>query len=275
MDPIDPALTEQTALLRLPYIMPSQAQKHVTHNEALRALDALVQIGVVEAGREAPPDEPVEGDRYIVGPAPSGAWEGQAGTLVAWQDGAWAHYAPRAGWLCALSGTDRLLVHDGADWRPVGSSDSVERLGVGGEADANAALAVRGDATVLGHAEAGDHRLSINRETEGDVASVLFQTGWSGRAEIGLVSGGALSIRTSADGQAWSDLLRASADGERIETPGTLAAGTARLAPLAAGALPAPAEIGPGGLAVLDETPPALILCDGAGWFRVSDGTAV
>lgn len=26
--------------LQLPYIMPSQAQKHVTHNEALRTLDA-------------------------------------------------------------------------------------------------------------------------------------------------------------------------------------------------------------------------------------------
>ena len=28
---------EQTANLQLPYIMPSQAQKHVTHNEAVRA----------------------------------------------------------------------------------------------------------------------------------------------------------------------------------------------------------------------------------------------
>ena len=35
---------ENSANLQLPYIMPSQAQKHVTHNEAVRTLDALVQL---------------------------------------------------------------------------------------------------------------------------------------------------------------------------------------------------------------------------------------
>lgn len=30
-------MTETTPNLILPYIMPSQAQKHVTHNEAIRA----------------------------------------------------------------------------------------------------------------------------------------------------------------------------------------------------------------------------------------------
>lgn len=33
---------DQTSHLKLPYIAPSQAQKHVTHNEAIGALDALV-----------------------------------------------------------------------------------------------------------------------------------------------------------------------------------------------------------------------------------------
>jgi hypothetical protein len=33
---------DQTPNLKLPYILPSQAQKHVTHNEALRLLDAVV-----------------------------------------------------------------------------------------------------------------------------------------------------------------------------------------------------------------------------------------
>ena len=39
---------DQTTNLKLPYIMPSQAQKHVTHNEAIRALDALVQLCVLD-----------------------------------------------------------------------------------------------------------------------------------------------------------------------------------------------------------------------------------
>jgi hypothetical protein len=35
---------ETTDILSLPFIMPSQAQKHVTHNEALKTLDAVVQL---------------------------------------------------------------------------------------------------------------------------------------------------------------------------------------------------------------------------------------
>ena len=35
--------------LSLPLIQPSQAQKHVTHNEALRILDAVVQLVVIAA----------------------------------------------------------------------------------------------------------------------------------------------------------------------------------------------------------------------------------
>jgi hypothetical protein len=33
--------------LALPYIVPAQAQKHVTHNEALYILDAIVQLAPV------------------------------------------------------------------------------------------------------------------------------------------------------------------------------------------------------------------------------------
>ena len=35
-----------TENLQIPYILPSQAQKHVTHNEAIKALDAVVQLAV-------------------------------------------------------------------------------------------------------------------------------------------------------------------------------------------------------------------------------------
>ena len=54
---------DQTPNLQLPYIAPSQAQKHVTHNEAIRALDALVQLCVVNRTLTEPPSEPREGIR--------------------------------------------------------------------------------------------------------------------------------------------------------------------------------------------------------------------
>ncbi|MES2335794.1 MAG: hypothetical protein V4551_14090 [Pseudomonadota bacterium] len=48
-------MSDITTHLLLPYILASQAQKHVTHNEALRLLDAMVQLSVlgpVEIHRE-------------------------------------------------------------------------------------------------------------------------------------------------------------------------------------------------------------------------------
>src|SRR5690606_31830453 len=80
----------QSPKLGLPYLEMSQAQKEIIHNEALARLDALVQAHCL-GQRDAPPgpeeDPPEEGDLYIVGESPSGAWSGHAGELAAWYGG--------------------------------------------------------------------------------------------------------------------------------------------------------------------------------------------
>jgi hypothetical protein len=55
-------------VLSLPLIQPAQAQKHVTHNEALRMLDVLVQLAVASRSLTAPPTFPADGARWIVAP---------------------------------------------------------------------------------------------------------------------------------------------------------------------------------------------------------------
>jgi hypothetical protein len=97
---------------------------------------------VLDKDLSAPPGSPVEGARYIVGPAPSGAWAGQAGKIAAYQDGAWAYYAPRAGWLAWVADEDRLYAWEGSAWAalPAGSLDSVAddpAPQLGGDLDAN------------------------------------------------------------------------------------------------------------------------------------------
>jgi Protein of unknown function (DUF2793)/Chaperone of endosialidase len=133
---------DATSNLSLPFIVAAQAQKHVTHNEALRALDAIVQLGVLDKDLGAPPGSPVEGARYIVGAAPSGAWAGQAAKIAAYQDGAWAFYAPRPGWLAWVTDENRLYAWDGSAWAalPAGSLGSVAddpAPQLGGDLDAN------------------------------------------------------------------------------------------------------------------------------------------
>ena len=82
----------ETIHLGLPYLAPAQAQKHVTHNEALRMLDAMLHIRVEDSGRDEPPGSPAEGQRHLLGNAPAGAFAGQAGAIAAWSANAYRLY---------------------------------------------------------------------------------------------------------------------------------------------------------------------------------------
>ncbi|MFM1816744.1 MAG: hypothetical protein RLZ98_3439 [Pseudomonadota bacterium] len=83
---------DQSPNLKLPYITAAQSQKHVTHDEALRALDAIVQLAVADRDLAMPSESPSEGARYIVGDGASGAWAGWSGHVAVWQNGSWEAY---------------------------------------------------------------------------------------------------------------------------------------------------------------------------------------
>lgn len=197
-------MSDTTPNLALPYILAAQSQKHVTHNEAIRMADALVQIAVLDRNASTPPTTPANGDRYIVAAAPTGAWAGQANAIAAWQDGAWAFFAPRAGWLAWIVDESALAVWTGSAWVP--AIGSLDMLGINATADANNRLAVSSPATLLNHAGAG-HQLKINKAAAGDTASLLFQTGFSGRAEIGTTGDDKLHVKVSANGASWREAL--------------------------------------------------------------------
>lgn len=85
---------ETTPHLKMPYILPSQAQKHVTHNEALRYLDALLHLSVLSRQQVSPPILPEEGSRYLVPAGATDLWGGQDGEIAAFMDGEW-FFSPR------------------------------------------------------------------------------------------------------------------------------------------------------------------------------------
>lgn len=210
------AVNLDTPHLGLPLLAAAQAQKHVTHNEALAALDALVQLSVIETGRDTPPASPQEGDRYLVGPAPTGAFAGQAGKLAQYDGGLWRFRAPNKGWRLYVEADDRLQVYDGTDWRDigfyVGDLGVLDQLGIGTAADATNRLAVKTPAALLtartaAEGGSGDLRLVVNKEAPADTGSCLFQTGFSGRAEIGLTGDDDWRVKVSADGSVWRDAI--------------------------------------------------------------------
>jgi hypothetical protein len=210
----------ETIHLGLPYLAPAQAQKHVTHNEALRRLDAVVQLSVLDADRTALPDDPAEGDRHIVAADATGDWSGKDGMVAAFIDGAWTFFAPEPGWIAYDRATESLLVRGSDGWAAMeggGGSGPVTSLGINTDADDTNRLAVRSAAALFTAVAAadggsGDMRIIVNKETDADTATFLFQSGFSGRAEIGLAGDTDFVFKVSPDGTTWNEAIRIDKD---------------------------------------------------------------
>lgn len=201
-------MPDSSPILDLPYLLPAQAQKHVTHNAALARLDVLVQLSVAGFDADTPPAAPQEGEVHALGSAPTDAWAGQANSLAAWADGTWQFFSPRAGWRAWGRDAGELRIWDGGAWvLPTARSDDLDHLGIGTTADAANRLTVQAGATLLTHDGAG-HRLKINKAGAGDTASLLFQSGWTGHAEMGLTGDTDFSVKLSPDGSTWIEALR-------------------------------------------------------------------
>jgi len=131
--------------LKLPYLDQNQNQKTVTHNAALRMLDALVQLQVQSSALAAPPASPGDGQCWIVASGGSGAWQGKDLNVAAWQDGAWMFYAPTIGMLAYNDATASPILWTGSAWAPFG----------GGSGGAVTSVAGRTGALTLGVADVG------------------------------------------------------------------------------------------------------------------------
>ncbi|MDG5489137.1 DUF2793 domain-containing protein [Sphingomonas sp. BGYR3] len=88
---------DQTPRWAMPMLHPGQAQKEMTHNEALIIADFLI-AGIVEGSAGAPPvDDPAPGAGWIVAASANGDWTGQAGRIAFWSGGGWRFVDPVPG----------------------------------------------------------------------------------------------------------------------------------------------------------------------------------
>lgn len=229
---------EQSSHLSLPYLQPQQSQKHVTVNEGLRKLDAIVQLSVLSATTAEEPAEPADGDRYIVPPSAAGeAWGSMAtGAIACYVDGAWSQVGPREGWLCWIADEEALAVFNNDDWEAVSAGGGGEvpdplevgRFGVNTAPDSVNFFAVKSDAALFHHDDvtpgAGDMRIVCNKASASDTASFLFQTDDDGRAEFGLVGDDDFQVKVSADGESFTSALVIDKDDGKVAFPQGLAA---------------------------------------------------
>lgn len=74
--------------LGVPLLSSGQAQPDVTFNEAMILLQVML-YGVISLGTNTPPGSPTEGDSYVIGTAPTGAWAGKANKIAVYYGGSW------------------------------------------------------------------------------------------------------------------------------------------------------------------------------------------
>lgn len=108
----------RTAQLDLPLVMPAQAQKHVTVNEALARLDAAAQLRVVSSLLSSPPTSAADGQSYLVPAAATSDWQGSGGRIAIWSNGGWTYLTPKAGWRAWDESLSGYRTFDGNGWVP-------------------------------------------------------------------------------------------------------------------------------------------------------------
>ncbi|MGN6689383.1 MAG: DUF2793 domain-containing protein [Sphingopyxis sp.] len=130
----------ETARFSLPLLAMAQAQKEVTHNEALTLLDALVHAAVEDGPLGTPPADPGPGQCWLVGSGASGGWTGRANHIAIWSDGGWRFVAPRAGMRVVRLSDGGWLHCAGGEWSLPGSVPNPEG-GVTIDVEARASIA--------------------------------------------------------------------------------------------------------------------------------------
>lgn len=219
-------MSQSSRNLSMPYIQPSQAQKHVTHNEAIRLLDVLVQLGVTSDELSSPPPAPTAGERFIVGAAPAGAWTGHADDLAVYEAGAWTFHAPRPGWRAYVLDRQMFVVFDGTGWIDLENAEiqDLEAIGIGMTALPTAPFSAKLNAafwTALYAADGGTGSLvqTLNKETTGSDAGFVFQKDFTTLGLLGLFGDDRLRIATSGDGIVFRDGIVVDRDTGIVDQP--------------------------------------------------------
>lgn len=100
------------------------------------------------------PGSPIKGQSWAIGATPTGAWSRQAGLIASWRGG-------------GVSTPDL---------------NNLAGAGINATSDVTNKLSIAADATLLNH-DGNGHQLKLNKAAAADTASLLYQSGFSGRAE--------------------------------------------------------------------------------------------
>jgi hypothetical protein len=104
----------QTARHGMPMLASGQAQKEVTHNDALMMIDRRMQLAVVSRRLSSPPSQAKVGSAFIVPGGAEREWIGQADRIASFDGYSWSFDTPQAGWLAWIADEGIMSIYDGS-----------------------------------------------------------------------------------------------------------------------------------------------------------------
>lgn len=211
------AYNHQSARLKLDYLAPNQLQKHLTLNETITRLDALIACAVDGADVSDAPAGAVDGTLIITGESPEGDLSAFApGALLQKDQGLWTQIEAPDGLIVLDRQGGALKVRHQAGWHDaatlIGPLSNLASLGINTTPDALNRFAARLNAALwtaqpAAEGGTGDLRYVLNKESGANTLSLLFQSDWQGRAEIGLIGDDDFTFKVCDDEGQWREAI--------------------------------------------------------------------
>lgn len=196
-----------TPNLNLPYLLPAQALKYITYNEAMLRLDSLVQLSV-KSQISTPPTNPTLGETYLIAPGASGEWAGFEAFIARFEATEnWQMLEPKLGWTCLIRDERRLCSFYDTGWEDTqDTSVTPEYFAINAQVDSLNRFVVKSE-NVLFDNEGTSHRFKLNKATATDSASLHFQSTYQSYGEIGLIGSNDITVKVSADAINWTEAI--------------------------------------------------------------------
>ncbi|HVV29127.1 MAG TPA: DUF2793 domain-containing protein [Rhizomicrobium sp.] len=114
-------MSDDTPRLKLPQLAEMQEMNAATINEAFAQIDAVSGLSLRGRFVDTPPASPADGDAYLTGGAPTGAWTGQAYKIAWCIDGGWRFQIPFDGLTAFVESEATHIVYRGGTWTQLGA----------------------------------------------------------------------------------------------------------------------------------------------------------
>ncbi len=201
---------ENTIHLGLPLLIPNQAQKEITHNEALVILDNLVQNAVITRNLIIPPEEPKINDLYIIGENAVDIWLNKDFQL-AFYDNGWRFIEPKEGFTFWVKDENCQYTYNGDNWVRTDEISNkkinlIDLQDVEVDNIKNGEF-LRYDGNKFINTRSFDNieNLKINKFEESATASCILQDNLIDKVEFGLMQDDNFTLKVSTDGKNWNN----------------------------------------------------------------------